>query len=130
MHCGTALQWCMVIPHTVQHSTAQNSTPQHSIKPLDTTTCTLHMAQMLVADSGETLIGYTGMVIVTYYPRLSEPFVCCSFPHVCILAQTRQKEEKTLKYFFLWHTMVSTSHSSLPSISINCGYSYPSPPAT
>ena len=54
--------------------------------PLGTAPHTLHMAQVLVADAGETLIGYTGMVIVMYCPRLSDPFAYCSFPHVCILA--------------------------------------------
>ena len=40
-------------PMTVQHSTA----------PLGTAPHTLHMAQVLVIDAGETLIGYTGMVL-------------------------------------------------------------------
>ena len=75
----------MVLSHTaqhstVQHSTAQNRTAQHSTAPLGTAPHTLHMAQVLVADAGETLIGYTGMVIVAYYLRLSNPFASCCFP--------------------------------------------------
>ena len=76
MHCGTALQWCMVPFHAVQHSTT----------PLVSALHTLYMAQVLVADAGETLIGYTGMVKMVYCLKLSDPFACCYFPHVCILA--------------------------------------------
>ena len=66
----------MVPPYAAEHSTTTLGTAPH----------TLDMAQVLVADAGETLIGYNGMVIVMYCLRLSGLFACCSFPHVCIPA--------------------------------------------
>ena len=53
VHCNIALKWHMVLSCAAQHSTA----------PLATAAHTLHMAQVLVVDAGETLIGYIGMVI-------------------------------------------------------------------
>ena len=53
---STALQWYMVPSHAAQHSTAPLGIAQH----------TLHKAQVLVADAGETFIGYIGMAIVVY----------------------------------------------------------------
>ena len=75
MCCGTAL-WRMVPSHAAQDSTV----------PLGLAPHILHIAQVLVANAQETSIGYTGMVIVAYCPRLSDPFACYYVPHVCILA--------------------------------------------
>ena len=72
MRYSTALQWYMVPSHAAQHSTTLLGTAPYKI----------FMAQVLVADAGENLIGYTGMVIVACCPRLNDPFAYCGFPHV------------------------------------------------
>ena len=84
MCCGATLQWCMVPSHTAQHSTALHHWALRY---------TLHMTQILVDDAGETLIGYTDMDIVTYFPRLTHLYVVVSPMFVYLRKQDIKKKK-------------------------------------